>query len=124
MNGMQDKFDADLLANFEVAKKYQGGLQRIKELSREDPEGTARWITEYLPKMMEELREQAAQEWKVDIADLDGLKDAASSRDLLEAKTMLFPQRLLTPRRGECRMGSRGYRRIPPPGVPPSVVTS
>jgi DNA-binding CsgD family transcriptional regulator len=85
MNGMQDKFDADQWAAFEVAKKYQGGLQRIKKRSREDPEGTARRITERLLKTMEELREQAAQEWKVDIADLDGLEDAVGSRGLLEA---------------------------------------
>jgi DNA-directed RNA polymerase specialized sigma24 family protein len=84
MSGMQDKFDADLWAAFKVAKKYQGGLQLIKKRSQEDPEGTARWITEYLPKTMEELRQQAAQEWKVDIADPDGLKDAPSSRDLLQ----------------------------------------
>jgi DNA-binding CsgD family transcriptional regulator len=81
---MQDKFDADLWAAFEVAKKYQGGLQLFKKLSREDPEGTARRITDYISKMMEVLRKQTAQEWKVDIADLDGLKDALGSRDLLQ----------------------------------------
>jgi hypothetical protein len=84
MSGMQDKFDADLWDAFEVAKKYQGGLQRIKKLSREDPEGTARRITEQLLKTMEELRKQTTQQWKVDIADLDGLENAAGSRDLLE----------------------------------------
>jgi hypothetical protein len=72
MSGMQDRFDADQWAAFEDAKKYQRGLQLIKKLSREDPEGTARWITEHLPKTMEELRKQTAQEWKVDIADLGG----------------------------------------------------
>jgi DNA-directed RNA polymerase specialized sigma24 family protein len=85
MSGMQDRFDANLRAVFEVAKKYQGALQGVKKRSREDPEGTARWITEYLPNTMDEVREQTAQEWKVDIADLDGLKDAAGSRGLLEA---------------------------------------
>lgn len=75
MSGMQDDFESGLRAGFEDADKAREGAKFVKGLVDKAPEALAGKIVAAFPREMEELREQAASEWGVDIADLDNPRD-------------------------------------------------
>jgi hypothetical protein len=65
---MQDKFDAELRSDFEAAARDRDNVELIKKLSHKGSEELAMRIVAAIPHRMEDLREQIAREWSVDIA--------------------------------------------------------
>jgi DNA-binding CsgD family transcriptional regulator len=68
MSSMQDKFDAELRSDFEAAARDRDNVELIKKLSHKGSEELAMRIVAAIPHRMEDLREQIAREWSVDIA--------------------------------------------------------
>lgn len=69
----RDDFDSRLQASFGDAEGDRESVQRVKKLSRKDPEELAVRIVAAIPRPMEELQATAAEGWGVDIADLDAM---------------------------------------------------
>jgi hypothetical protein len=67
MNSMQDRFDAELRRDFEAAARDRENVELIKKLSQTDSEELAMRVAAAIPYQMEDLREQTAREWSVDV---------------------------------------------------------
>jgi hypothetical protein len=64
------------MRGFEDAERDRARAQRVERVAHESPEELALGVAEAIVYLMEQLREEVASEWGIDIADLDGLPAA------------------------------------------------